>query len=54
MSKHFSVEFELLELLKAGKSLIVACRNERQMLMFQKRLGNFGAPELRIFVKSRF
>lgn len=53
MSKRFSVDAELLKLLEAGKSLIVACRNESQAATFEHSLAYFAGPKLRIFVMSR-
>ncbi len=52
-SKCFSVESELRDLLQAGKTLIIACRDQRQVQMYQNAFTEFSGPRLRIFVGSR-
>ena len=52
-SKQFSVDRDLLDLLEAGKSLIIACRDQRQVQVFQQALSAFLGPKLRIFVGSQ-
>jgi len=53
VSKRFSDNDELISLLNGGKSLIIACRDERQVQAFEMSLAAYAGPKLRIFVGSR-
>ncbi|MBY6263582.1 hypothetical protein EI613_16910 [Azospirillum sp. 412522] len=53
MSKRNSTWAQLDFLLDAGKSLIIACRDQRQVMMYEEALKKFTGPQLRIFVASR-
>ncbi|PKU25457.1 hypothetical protein [Telmatospirillum siberiense] len=52
-SKKQSVHPELISLLQAGKSLLISCRDQRQVQIYQGALSEFAGPKLRIFVASR-
>lgn len=53
VSKRFGDASELISLLEGGRSLIIACRDERQAQAFEVSLAAFAGPRLRIFVGSR-
>lgn len=51
-SKSQSVHPEIISLLQAGKSLLISCRDQRQVQIYQRALSEFAGPKLRIFVGS--
>lgn len=52
-SKHLVTLDDLVEYLKAGKGLFVACHNQADVQMYEGALRRYAGPKLRVFVRSR-